>query len=201
MCSDFKLLDTVGLQNKLMTNNAINCSHSQDNRYSIVVEDGFYVLQLCGFMNNVLSTISFKKIFAEVPQYVISSNLEIDINSFINQLSQFDLYEAVLRLDLSENLNNSVPTKQTIIKTVWSPSGLIINGHCALATLTNTGAVHILVPTFNEVELEEYVCIANVSQRCVNHFKASWPKLDKANCNARLQELKRRAEEVTPSGK
>ncbi|KAF5295487.1 hypothetical protein FQR65_LT10475 [Abscondita terminalis] len=196
MCSELKFLNVVALQNKTSSKHGI--SVSEDFQYCVVVEDGVYILQLCGFMNNFMKTMSFTKLFIKVKDYSISSNLGIDVNSFINALPKYELYEAVLRLDLSEELNNTMTVKQQVVLSKWSPIGLIANNNCALAVLNHTGSLTLYVHVTNEVEYEYFCEVTNVSEICLNYLKDRFFNNNfEGSSTEAFAELKRRADVVT----
>ncbi|KAK5642866.1 hypothetical protein RI129_009033 [Pyrocoelia pectoralis] len=199
MCSELKLLDVIPLHNKTTTN--IGIIPSEDFQYCILVEDGIYVLKLCGLMDNFLKTMSFMKWFIKIGDFALSSHLGIDLNSFISSLPKYDLYEAVLRLDLSEELYQASPVKQQPVQAKWSGLGLIVNNNCALAALTNTGTLSVYVFTTNEVEIEEFVEVCNVSEICLHYFSEKFflTIFRGATSLSMFEELKKRAEIATPS--
>ncbi|KAK4877725.1 hypothetical protein RN001_010231 [Aquatica leii] len=196
MCSELKLLTEVALQSKTYTNHGI--ISSEDFQYCIIVEDGFYILQLCGFMDNFIKTMSFTKQFIKVNKYAISSNLGVNINSFITSLPKNELYEAVLRVDLSEELNDASVVKQQAILAKWSPLGLVDNNNCVLGVLSHTGSVSLFVDTLNEVEYENFIEVTNVSEICVDYVKSKMfgDDFDSLPSN-NFAELKRRVDIAT----
>lgn len=201
MCRNFKLIDTVTMLSKLTV--TCNSIHASEDKYAVIVEDGLYVLQLSGLPENVLPIMAFKKLFIEAPQYSISSKLGVRTNSFLIDLNQFDLYELILRMELSEELPQTPVNRQEIVKVEWSPRGLIGNQNNALAFLTNMGGLHLYVHTINEVEIEEYKSIENVSERIVLYFaqESGWENIEKQSPSIQLDELRKRAVHVTPTCK
>ncbi|XP_031346109.1 uncharacterized protein LOC116172967 [Photinus pyralis] len=199
MCSELKLLDTVPLQNKSAIN--IGIIPSDDSQYCILVEDGIYVFKLCGLMDNFLKTMSFMKWFIKPGDFALSSHLGIDINSFITSLPQFDMYEAVLRLDLSEELKEALPLKQQPVQAKWSSLGLVSNNNCVLAAMSNTGALRVYAFTTNESEIEEFIEVCNVTEICVRYFSVKFfPTIFRgATYSSLFEELKKRAGIATPS--
>lgn len=193
MCEElFQVLDKVKLSNT--PQGAFACHYSDDRRISLLCDKGFYILELHGNTENWLPIFSFIKTFCMLQDYSINANVGIDINDFIEELPQFEVYEAVLNRCLSENLKNCAPTPAQPISALWSPS---INNDtgCILAVLNNSGVVQVFWKNIVSYGQDEYRML-NVTHCIINHFQQhNWKNL-KLVTEKKFLELKRRVSRV-----
>ncbi|KAK9878008.1 hypothetical protein WA026_020220 [Henosepilachna vigintioctopunctata] len=189
-------IDSITFSNKLTTNFA--CSLSEDGRICLITENGVLIYTLMNYIDNIFSDIAFKKKLVPVPESSISKELEIDFETFYDKMSKDDLFERILRLDLTSKLDHSTPTELKPIAAEWSPKGLLGKSHCVLAVLSNCYGLSIFVNQFNEGEIEQYKCVTNVTKCIVEHNSKKWSNITNVSVDIRTIEWSSRAASSSP---
>lgn len=198
MCEEITILDKINLHYK--TQATFACHSSNDRRISLICDAGIYVLELYGNTENWKPIFSFSKTFCTLLRYSISTFVEIDINSFIEELTQFKVYETVLNVCLSENLKQCTSTPTQPISAVWSPNKLNHYIGCVLAVLTNTGVVQVFSKSINCYGREEYN-VLNITECIINHFKPNWKQTARPSADQKLAQLKYRISQIAATGR
>lgn len=200
-------LEKIKLQQKLFA--SFSCSYSDDQRLSLIAEHGVYIFELSRDSENRMSAFCFTKSFFPLSQYrasdeikpfAISDNVGIDINNFIDSLDQYDVYEAIMDVHLSQNLNSATPAGVAVIGTQWSPKGLDKGQFCLLGVLSNTGVLEIVARRLHVGDITEYYSACNISEYCVHAFTTDFRDFSKQSPNEQLAELKRRIAKVRITG-
>lgn len=203
MCEKLKILDKISLQCRTQVTFA--CSSSSDRRTSLLCDTGIYVLELQGNPEDWQPIFLFYKTFCTLLNYAISAHIGIDLSTFIEDLPQFQMYETILNLCLSENLKLSTPTQPEPIYAAWSPNKLNHHVGCLLGVLTNTGVIQIFIKSTNCYGQKQYKALS-VTDFVINHFKHNWNETEKSlveeksSVEEKLTELKHRISQVAASG-
>lgn len=200
------ILDKIKLNQKLNTNFA--CFYSEDQRVSILSETGVYIFQLGCDSENRTPSFSFIKSFYSLPQYsegekvyTINERVGININNFIGSLDQYQLYEALLDVNISQNVGEAKPAQTVPISAQWSPKGIDDGQFCLLGVLTNLGVLELVGRKVNAWGANEYYCVCNLSEYCLNLFKGSFKSASVLKaCDEQLAELKVRVDKVRITG-
>lgn len=208
MQSKLVIVDKIKLQHKLNCNFA--CSYSEDQRLSLISENGVYVFELGCDSENRTSAFSFIKSFFGTPQYrvntenvgafAVTDNVGININNFIDSLSQYDIYECIMDVNISQNLKGATSVQVVPIATQWSPKGLDKGQFCLLAVLSNTGVLEILARKLSVSDINEYYSACNITEYCVNTFRRDVKDVSKLPADEQLVELKNRVKKVRVTG-
>lgn len=202
------ILDKIKLQQKLNVNFA--CCYSEDRRLSLLCENGVYIFELCCDSENRNTSFAFVKSFITVPQYrpfrdnnegyAVSDNVGIDINNFIDLLSQYDIYESIMDVNISQNLKGAAPVQVVPVCTKWSPQGMDKGQFCLLGVLTNTGVLEIIARRLYVADMEEYYSACNITEYCVNTFRKDFKNVSRQPAGEQLAELERRVDRVRVTG-
>lgn len=193
MCKQLTVIETIKLSHKVETNFASD--YSEDHKISILCSNGVYCFELCGYTSNWLASFSFKKLFCKLANYSISQNVNIDINNFVSYLPHFTMYEAVLDVRLSENLNKAHVVPVHPILALWSP--VLDIESSILCILSNLGVVQIFEKETNSYGGEEYINVINMSQKIIDRLQSTWKRPKSSDANANLSALKERVEQVS----
>lgn len=193
-----KVLDIIKLTNRLNTN--FVCEYSEDDRIFILSDSGVYIITLKPIITSVFPTFCGSKHYFQISNYEVSSNVDIDINNLYPELCKDDLYESVLRTELSANLNHTSNADFYPVSAQWSPRGIEGKSDCLLAVLTNVFSLEIYVKLIDESELIDYVVIANLTKEIIEYHKPKWKASDKLPIKSKFKEFKRRIESVSPTG-
>lgn len=194
MCSDeLKILDKIDLNLRIETLSC--CDYTKDNKLSIVCSGGVYILELMGYTNNWLPHMSFKKFLCDVSPYCIASNVGLDINNFIDDLPRLNLYETVLDVRISENLQNSSPVPHRLIQVKWSPS--FGNNFNMLAVIDNFGVVYLIEKHISDYMVEGYKVTCNVTEKLIEQFTSKWTHIKNFEPEKCLEILRNRIQHVT----
>lgn len=193
-------LDKIKLQQKLSTSFAAGTSG--DGRFSLVSDNGVYIFELNCNSENWLPIFSMKKGFfavscsAENSAYVISDNVGIDINNFIDALNQYDIYESILDVNISQNLKEAAYVQIQPISAQWSAAGLDERHFCLLGVLTNMGVLEIVARKPGLCDADEYYSACNLTGYCVNALGKDWKSYSRRTPDEQLNELKSRVDKV-----
>lgn len=201
-------LDKIKLQHKLNCNFA--CCYSEDHRLSLISENGVYIFELGCDSENRTPAFSFIKSFFGAPQYrvstenigafAVSDNVGININTFIDSLSQYDIYECIMDVNISQNLKGATSAQVVPVFTQWSPKGLDKGQFCLLAVLSNTGVLEILARKLYVSDMNEYYSACNITEYCVNTFRKDFKDVSRWPADEQLAELQRRVKKVRVTG-
>ncbi|XP_028143365.2 uncharacterized protein LOC114337138 isoform X1 [Diabrotica virgifera virgifera] len=197
MCLQLKLLDRFKLSNHVGVNFA--CEYSDDNRFFIINDVALYVLSFNGSVTNELPNFLSRKYTLIVSDFSPCLCVDIDINSFYFNLPKEDIYEIVMKVELSSNLKNTKPLDPVPLCAKWSPKGLADNSECFLGVLTNLYSLEIYMKYLNHLEEVKYCMISNITQSTIANEKVKWSDANRFANNIKLEEYKRRISAVTPS--
>ncbi|XP_068918058.1 uncharacterized protein [Tenebrio molitor] len=197
MSVHLKLLDQIQLNSRVHTNFA--CEYSEDGKIFLLLENGVCVLTLRGCMENIFPKFSFKKDLITLSSASISENLDLNLPSFINDLSRHNLYEAVLDIGLSGNIVSATDVAPKPVHAMWTPRGIVEKTEGALAVLTNLHNIEIYVEVIDENEINSFIRVANFSKDISEYYRHIWKKLDNVNADVKFLELKKRVDQITPT--
>ncbi|EEZ99572.2 hypothetical protein TcasGA2_TC001557 [Tribolium castaneum] len=197
MSMQLKLLDHIQLNNHVYANFA--CDYSEDGKIFLLLENGVCILTLKGSVENVFPKFSFKKDLITLSDANICENLDIDLSSFLNDLTRHNLYEAILDVGLSGDGVNTTPTPPRPVQAMWSPRGVVEKTEGALAILTNLNNIEVYVEVIDENEISSFIRVANFSKDVTDYYRRSWKKVETPNADNILDELKRRVDLVAPT--
>lgn len=198
MCTELKLLDTLLFRDKILKNGALEWS--EDGRYCITSEKGIYVLHFCPDMKSLFPRMNLTRSYIVLDKFLVSDNVNINLNDLMHRLPRFKLYEAMLRQEVCGNMIPANPIEQGPIDAKWSPGGSVANVHSMVAVLSNTGSLCVYVRSVSPEAVEQFHCVANVSLQYIEIVKENWSNTLNVNVVANLNELVRRVEMCTPTG-
>lgn len=191
-------LDNIKLYQKLQATFA--CSYSDDQRLSILSENGVYIFQLgCDTENRTIAFAFLKSFYAVPICYAISDNVDLDINDFIDSLDHYELYEGLLDGTVSQNLRGTSGVQVVPVSAQWSPKGVDGGQFCLLGVLTNTGVLELVGRRLDACGVNEYYCVCNVSECCVNLLRREFKDVGRRS-SEQFAELKARVEKVRVTG-
>ncbi|KAL3275372.1 hypothetical protein HHI36_020139 [Cryptolaemus montrouzieri] len=190
-------IDCVAFSNKLCLNFA--CSSSEDGRILLITENGILVYTLMNYMDNIFNDIAFRKEYVRIPDFSLTTELGVEFESFYDQVPKEDLFERVLRLDITSKLDHSTPVDVKPLTAAWSPKGLLGKSHCVLSVLSNFYGLHIFVRSFDDGGVEHYECVTNVTKCIVEHFSKNWHDISRANVNIQVKEWNQRISVTCPT--
>ncbi|KRT81905.1 hypothetical protein AMK59_5678 [Oryctes borbonicus] len=193
---DLKFIEDIDLPCKVL--GTYSCELSKSGCISITTCSSLYIYQIQPLRENSSPSLAIKKFSIFPPNFMLTLNVGIDINSFLNELPQQNFYEGILSTQLSPILTGGNPVEPKIIKSIWSPQ--IINDYdCLLATLSNTGSVQIVTKTIDNTFHEEFSSIFDVSQKYVEMCRETWQCCTEMKPLEQFNELKRRIHETFPT--
>lgn len=196
---ELRLIDQLNLTNNLTINFA--CGYSEDDRIFILTDVGVYVLALKCSLVSSFSSFSHSKSFFPLTNYIPADHIDLDLNSFHKDLDRKHLYETVLVSEYSANLNNTKPLDIFPICAEWSPSKIVGKTSCLLAVLSSLHNLEIYAKILDQNELEQYVCISNVTREITEQAKAGWKNSLRFSIPMKLDEFKHRLDQTLPSGR
>lgn len=203
-----KTLDKIKLHRKVSCSYA--CCYSEDQQLGLLCEEGVYIFELGCDSENRSHTFSFIKSFLATPQYsvnqnsgayTISENVGININNFIDALNQYDVYESIMDVNVSQNLNGAKPIHVMPVSIQWSPKGLDKGQFCLLAVLSNTGILELVARRLYVGDLNEYYSACNITEYCVNTYRKEFKDVNRWPPDEQLAELKRRVHKIKITGR
>ena len=199
MCSYFRHLDLI----KLPKASFDWCQVSQNGQISVICKEGsiLVVLQVRPFDDYTLPILSAKRLIVRPSSFALSENLDLNANTFLSKLTREQLYEAVLRTDMTAVLENGLPVESKIVKVAWSPGNMVDDYDCAVAILTNTSSLEIHVKTYDCSYTEQFVLLCNVTEMYIKLCGKMWKATSTLNAHEKFEEINKRIDEVKPTGK
>lgn len=204
MIGQLELLETVTLTNKVEVNFA--CTSSDDDKILMLNSEGAYIFHLRLTKENNFPILSFKKFFITCSSYDFSTNMNIDTEKFWQYLTPEELSECMLRPELNwDDFKKYHPMgrmEKKLIAAKFSPSDINPSVGPLVAALNNTGALVLYMNQTDQHFVENYIEIENITDRYVGQMKTYWSELrESEKASAKFMELKKRVEQIRPTGK
>ncbi|CAG9862574.1 unnamed protein product [Phyllotreta striolata] len=192
-----KLLDHFKLSDSVSLNFA--CGYSEDNRFFIINDIGVYVLGFTGSVTDESPGFLCTKHFFQPSPFTPCSHVEIDLNSFHNELSKEDVYEMAMKTEYSATLKYTKAIEPAATYAEWSPKGLLNKHECLIAVLTNMFSLEIYARILNEREEIQYIFVSNITEAIIHAQKHNWKDANRFGIVTKSEEYKRRIDSVTPT--
>ncbi|XP_017777021.1 PREDICTED: uncharacterized protein LOC108563002 isoform X1 [Nicrophorus vespilloides] len=194
---DYKLVNSVDVKVKLISN--LCCEVSDDDYVSILTDRGVFIFKLLAYKHNNLPIFSYSQTTIPLSTYVLSKNIGLTIEHLVPNLDKFDLFESVLRSDISVCIDNCTKPSSNVIASKWSYADAIGN-QSVIATLNETGSLDLYTRIVKCNTNEVYYHLQNVTSIHIDIFKKDWSTdINENNAKHVLEDMKFRLDLHTPT--